>query len=203
MIFDMLAELDAIHREVRNGEAETVVVTLTRTYDADAEDVWEALTDPERLARWFSPVSGDLREGGTFSIQGNASGDIRRCEKPTWLSLTFGSRDSIVDLRLSPAGERTTLELAHSVPLAMAGSGAGALYPGPGWDGALLGLGIFLRGDAIGDPAEAANSPEVVEFNKGSIERWVTAVEASGTATAEQVEQAKAVAVQQYTVLPE
>lgn len=203
MIFDMLAELDAIHREVRNGEAETVVVTLTRTYDADAEDVWEALTDPERLARWFSPVSGDLREGGTFSIQGNASGDIRRCEKPTWLSLTFGSPDSIVDLRLSPAGERTTLELAHSVPLAMAGSGAGALYPGPGWDGALLGLGIFLRGDAIGDPAEAANSPEVVEFNKGSIERWVTAVEASGTATAEQVEQAKAVAVQQYTVLPE
>lgn len=202
MIFDMLAELDAIHREVRNGEAETVVVTLTRTYDADAEDVWEALTDPERLARWFSPVSGDLREGGTFSIQGNASGDIRRCEKPTWLSLTFGSPDSIVDLRLSPAGERTTLELAHSVPLAMAGSGAGALYPGPGWDGALLGLGIFLRGDAIGDPAEAANSPEVVEFNKGSIERWVTAVEASGTATAEQVEQAKAVAVQQYTVLP-
>jgi len=203
MIFDMLAELDAIRREVRNGEAETVVVTLTRTYTADVDDVWEALTDPERIARWFSPVTGDLREGGTFQIQGNAGGDIRRCERPTWLSLTFGSPDSIVDVRLTPEGERTTLELAHAVPLAMAGSGAGALYPGPGWDGALMGIGIYLRGEAIGDPAEAANSPEVVEFNKGSVDRWTAAVEASGTATPEQIAQARAVAVQQYTVLPE
>lgn len=202
MIFDMLTELDAIRRDVRTDE-ESAVVTLTRTYPADAEDVWDALTDPERIARWFSPVTGDLREGGTFQIQGNAGGEIRRCDRPTWLSLTFGSPDSLVDVRLTPAGDRTTLELAHAVPMAMAGSGAGALYPGPGWDGALLGLGIYLRGDAIGDPAEAANSPIVVEFNKGSIDRWVAAVEASGTATAEQIAEARAVAVQQYTVLPE
>ena len=203
MIFDLLTELDAIRREVHHGGSETGVVTPTPTYDADADDVWDALTDPERLARWFSPVTGDLREGGSFQIQGNAGGDIRRCEKPMWLSLTFGSPDSVIDLRLAPAGERTTLELAHAVPLAMAGSGAGALCPGPGWAGALLGLGIFMRGEVIGDPVEAANSPEVIEFNKGSIDRWTTAVEASGTATAEQIAEARAVAVQQYTVLPE
>lgn len=202
MIIDLLTELDAIRRDVRT-EQESAVVTLTRTYPADAEDVWDALTDPERIARWFSPVTGDLREGGTFQIQHNAGGDIVRCERPTWLSLTFGSPDSLVDLRLSADGDSTTLELAHTVPLAMAGSGAGALYPGPGWDGALLGLAMFLRGEAIGDPFEAANSPQVIEFNKGSIDRWATAVEGSGTATAEQIAEARAVAVQQYTVLPE
>jgi uncharacterized protein YndB with AHSA1/START domain len=203
LIFDLLPELEAIRREVRPGDDETMVVSLTRTYDADAADVWDALTTPERLARWFSQVTGDLREGGTFQIQGNAGGEIRRCEPPAALSLTFGGPDSIVDLRLTPDGERTTLVLEHAVPLAMAGSGAGALYPGPGWDGAFLGLGIHLRGGVIGDPFEAANTPEMIEFNAGSIDRWTGVVEASGTATAEQLAEARAVAIQQYTVLPE
>ena len=202
LIFDLLPELEAIRRDVRPGDG-TVVVSLTRSYDAEPTDVWEALTTPDRLARWFSTVTGDLREGGTFQIQGNAGGEIRRCDPPTRLSLTFGGPDSIVDLHLTPDGGRTTLVLEHAVPLAMAGSGAGALYPGPGWDGAFLGLAIHLRGGVIGDPFEAANTPEVIEFNKGSIDRWTAAVEASGTATPEQVAEARAVAVQQYTVLPE
>lgn len=202
MMFEMLAELDAIRRTVAHGEGETVVVTLTRTYDAAADDVWDALTDPERLARWFSPVTGDLRLGGTFQVEGNASGEILRCDRPAWLSVTFGSPESVVDLRLSAAGERTTLELAHTVPLAMAGSGAGTLYVGPGWDGAFLGLGIYLRGAAVGDPRAAANAPEVLEFNTGSVDRWTAAVESSATATPEQLAEARAVAVQQYTVLP-
>lgn len=202
LIFDKVPELDAIGRAVRT-EGESVVVELVRSYDADLDDVWSALTEPDRLARWFSTVTGDLREGGTFQITGNASGEILRCERPTWLSLTFGGPDSVVDLRLTPDGDRTTLVLSHAVPLAMAQSGAGALYPGPGWDGALLGLAIHLRGGVIGDPFEAANTPEVIEFNKGSIERWTAAVEASGTATPEQIDQARAVSIQQYTVLPE
>ena len=203
MLFRSLDELAANHRDVAPGEGDTVAVTLTRTYDADAEDVWDALTNPERLPRWFSPVTGDFVVGGSFQIQGNAGGEILRCDKPTWLSLTFGMPDSIVDLRLTEDGERTTLELRHSVPVAMAGGGAGALYVGPGWDGAMLGLAIHLRGELIGDPVEAANTPEVVEFNKGSIERWTAAVEGSGTATPEALAEALAVSVQQYTVLPD
>jgi uncharacterized protein YndB with AHSA1/START domain len=202
LVFDMLTELDATRRDVAT-EGDGVVVKLTRTYDADAADVWDALTNPERLARWFSPVTGDLKLGGNFQIEGNAGGEILVCDRPTWLSLTFGSPESIVDLRLAEDGGRTTLELAHTVPLAMAGSGAGALYPGPGWDGAFLGLAIHLRGEVIGDPVEAANTPEVIEFNKGSIERWSAAVEASGTASADQLDEARTVAVQQYTVLPD
>jgi uncharacterized protein YndB with AHSA1/START domain len=202
-MFDMVEELAAIHRTVARDEAaETVTVKLTRTYNAGAADVWDALTDPERIRRWFYPISGDLTVGGGFQLEGNAGGDIRRCDRPDWLQVTFGGPESIVDLRLAEDGGRTTLELAHSVPLAMAGSGAGALFVGPGWDGALLGLGIYLRGEALGDPLEAANSPVVVEFNKGSISAWTEAVESSGTASAEEIAGARDVAIAQYTVVP-
>src|SRR5690606_10658865 len=135
-------------------------------------------------------------------LEGNAGGDVRQCERPSWLQVTFGGPESIVDLRLAEAEGRTTLELSHSVPLAMAGSGAGALFVGPGWDGALLGLGLHLGGKVVGDPLEAANSPMVIEFNKGSIEHWTEAITASGTANADEIAGGREVAIAQYTVLP-
>jgi len=199
----MFEELAAIHRDVvRDDGGETVSLKLARTYEAHAEDVWDALTNPERLPRWFYPISGDLRLGGSFQFEGNAGGEIRQCDRPNRLQVTFGGPDSVVEVGLSESGATTTVELTHTVPLAMAGSGAGALFVGPGWDGALLGLGIHLRGEAVGDPLEAANSPEVVEFNRGSIARWVWVIESSGTATAEEITGAREAAVAQYTVVP-
>ena len=176
--------------EARRGDLEIVGVPL------------ESDGNPERLPRWFYPISGDLKVGGGFQFEGNASGEIRRCDRPTWLQVTFGGPDSFLDVRLAETGDRTTVELTHTVPLAMAGSGAGALFVGPVWDGALLGLGIHLRGLSVGDPLEAANSPEVIEFNRGSISRWTEAVETSGTATAEEMAGAREAAVAQYTTAP-
>jgi uncharacterized protein YndB with AHSA1/START domain len=202
-MFDMLEEIAAIHRGVaRDDSAEAVTVTLSRRYDATADEVWAALTDPERIPRWFYPITGELKVGGSFQLEGNAGGEILRCDKPDRLEVTFGGPDSIVDLRLSESAGATTLEFTHSVPLAMAGSGAGALFVGPGWDGALLGLGIYLRGEAVGDPLAAANSPQVIEFNKESIDAWTTAIESSSTATADEIAALREVAVAQYTVLP-
>ncbi|MDQ2661246.1 MAG: SRPBCC domain-containing protein [Actinomycetota bacterium] len=202
-MFDMLEELAAIQRRVaRDAVGETVSVSLTRAYDADADDLWDALTNPERLPRWFYPVSGDLEVGGSFQLEGNAGGDIRRCERPSRLEVTFGGPDSVVDVRLAETSGLTTVELTHTVPLALAGSGAGGLFVGPGWDGALLGLGLHLRGISTGDPLEAANSPEVIEFNRGSIERWAQAIESSATATEREIADAREVAVAQYTTLP-
>ena len=202
-MFDLLEELAAIHRSVaRDDAADTVSVTVARTYAADRDDVWDALTNPERLPRWFYPITGDLRPGGTFQLEGNAGGDIRRCDRPTALQVTFGAPDSVLDVRLADSGEGTTLELIHTVPIAMAGSGAGALFVGPGWDGALLGLGLHVRGESVGDPLEAANSPEVIEFNRGSIDRWTEAVASSSTASAEEIAGAREAAVAQYTVVP-
>jgi len=200
---DMVEELAAIHRNVvRDDGSGTVTVSLTRAYGADAEDVWDALTNPERLPRWFYPVSGDLEVGGSFQFEGNAGGEIRRCDRPTWLQVTFGGPESVLDVRLAQTGDGTTVELTHTVPLAMAGSGAGALFVGPGWDSALLGLGIHLRGLSRGDPLEAATSPEVIEFNRGSISRWTEAVGSSGTATVEEIAGAREAAVAQYTTAP-
>jgi uncharacterized protein YndB with AHSA1/START domain len=202
-MFDMVEELAAIHRGVvRDGTGDTVSVALTRTYDADAEDVWDALTNPERLPRWFYPVTGELKVGGDFQFQGNAGGEILRCDRPSWLQVSCGGPDSIVDVRIVAIDDRTTVELVHTVPLTMAGSGAGALFVGPGWDGALLGLGIYLRGETVGNPLEAANSPEVIEFNRGSISRWTEAIESSGTASADETAGARDVAVAQYMTLP-
>jgi len=200
-MFDMLDEIAAIRRGVTRDD-NAVSVTLSRRYDAPAADVWDALTNPERISRWFFPVSGDLKVGGAYQTEGNAGGQILRCDKPNRLELTWGAPDSVVDLHLTEAGGVTTMEFTHSVPLAMAQSGAGALFVGPGWDGALLGLGIFLRGEAVGDPLEAANSPAVVEFNKGSIDAWTAAIETSGTATADEIAALREVAIAQYTVLP-
>ena len=38
------------------------VVRLEDRFDTDVDDLWSALTDPRRLARWLGEVDGDLRE---------------------------------------------------------------------------------------------------------------------------------------------
>jgi uncharacterized protein YndB with AHSA1/START domain len=199
---DAWEELAATAREVvRRGtpDDEVIAVSVRREYSADVEDVWEAVTDPARLARWFAPVSGTLREGGAFQVDGNAEGEILECRAPSALTVTWGGPVSIVRLRLSPTEAGTVLDLEHTVPAAFAGSGAGALYVGPGWDVALLGLALWLRGEFVEDPVAWEASPEVGAVNARSIDAWVATVTASGTATTDEVAGAEAVARAQFT----
>jgi len=203
-MIDIASQLNAIHRQVEqqlpaDGSGERVSVLLRRGYDAPIDDVWDAVTQPDRIKRWLMPISGELRVGGSFQLEGNAGGEILTCEPPRLLKVTFGAPTSIVELRLTPDGDGdTVLELEHTVPIEIAQSGAGALYVGPGWDGALLGLGLFLRGDAIGDPVAAANTTEAREFSKQSVSAWVAVVEDSGTATLEQLAAATEVSLAQF-----
>jgi uncharacterized protein YndB with AHSA1/START domain len=196
-MIEIADQLKAIHREVHRG-GESVGVLLQRTYDAHVEDVWDAMTDPERIRRWFMPVSGDLKQGGNFQLEGNASGDILVCDAPTLLKVTFGAPNSVVELRLRPDGERTELTLEHTVPLEMAQNGAGALYVGPGWDGAFLALALYVAGEVADDPVAAANSTEAQAFSLGSIDVWEAVVRTSGTATEEELAAAVAVAKAQF-----
>ncbi|MCS7479562.1 SRPBCC family protein [Umezawaea endophytica] len=201
-MIDIADHLKAVHREVgrqTSTSGEVVSVLLRRDYDAHVDDVWDALTDPDRLKRWFLPISGDLRVGGSFQLEGNAGGDILTCDPPTLLKVTFGGPTSVVELRLTATGDdTTTLELDHTVPVEVAGSGAGALYVGPGWDSAFLALALFLDDRTTEDPAESANSPEVQEFSRQSVHAWATVVRESGTATADEITAATEVSLAQF-----
>jgi uncharacterized protein YndB with AHSA1/START domain len=198
-MIDIAGQLAAIYREVgeRDG-GEAVGVLMRRSYDAAIEDVWDAVTDPERVRRWFLPLTGDLRAGGSFQLEGNASGEILSCEPPRLLRVTFGGPTSIVELRLSSSGAETVLELEHTVPLEIARSAAGALYVGPGWDGALMGLDLYLRGEAPDDPVAAANSPEAQAFSKQSVAAWAAAVESSGGAGSDEIAAATEMSLAQF-----
>ena len=200
---DILDELGATDRRVTRRTSdgtEEIAVLLRRRYAASVQDVWDAVTDPERTRRWFLPISGDLRVGGTFQLEGNAGGDILRCEPPSSLTVTWGAPESLVHLRLAGEGEdATVLELEHTVPLAFAGSGAGALYVGPGWDISVLGLANFLRGTVVDDPAAWENTLEGQHFAAETIAAWVEAIGSGNTATAEEIGAAEQMSRAQFT----
>ncbi|ASR35980.1 ATPase [Prauserella marina] len=202
-MIDIANELKVVYREVRErreaGEAGSICVLLRRRYPVPVGDVWDALTIPARLERWFLPVSGELREGGTFAAEGNAEGTVLQCERPYLLRLTWGEASSVVELRLgSEDGDDTVLELEHTVPLSVAGSGAGALYTGPGWDVSLLGLDQYVRGVEVGDPGMWESSEDVQKFSQHTVSAWASAIENSGTATTEEIGAARQVSLARF-----
>jgi uncharacterized protein YndB with AHSA1/START domain len=100
-------------RRIAAGEARVAV--FHRTYDATIEDVWDACTNPDRLRRWYVPVTGDLRVGGTFQQAMMGAGEIVRCEPPHLLLLVLAGGADEIELRLSAAEQdRTELELQHA-----------------------------------------------------------------------------------------
>lgn len=103
-------------RTIEAGDAR--VASFIRTYYAAIDDVWDACTNPERLARWYVPVTGDLRQGGRFEQAMMGSGVIVRCEAPRLLLLSLAGGKDEIELRLSPEGdEATRLELDHATTI--------------------------------------------------------------------------------------
>ena len=155
-------------------------------YDTPPEDLWEACTDPERLARWFLPVSGDLRPGGRFEFQGNASGTIERCEPPHSVDATweYGGQTSWIELRVTAeAGGRSRFALEHIAHVEdelWAQFGPGAV--GIGWDQAVVSLTLHLASGPEREAVEAWQaSDEGRRFVRLSSERWAEASIAAGT----------------------
>jgi uncharacterized protein YndB with AHSA1/START domain len=145
--FDALA---GTHRELREHDGGLKLLLIRRRYDATPDDVWEALTDPERIVRWFLPVTGDLRVGGRYRLEGNASGEIVRCDRPREIALTweFGGGTSDVGVLLTPSGAATVLELRHSpVPAGIVPNASPEMWGiGAGWEMGLTALGDYLAG---------------------------------------------------------
>jgi uncharacterized protein YndB with AHSA1/START domain len=197
---DIASEINAIaretgHRQIPAGDGRTAI--LRRAFDAPIEDVWDAITNPNRIRRWFLPVSGELRPGGAYQLEGNAGGTILQCEQPRRLRLTWVYGENVterdiseVDVRLSEANGQTLVELDHAAvvdPAWWDQYGPGAV--GVGWDLTMLGLSLHLKGESIGDPREWEGSAEAREFMTESSLAWGEALRASG-ATSEEVENA-------------
>jgi uncharacterized protein YndB with AHSA1/START domain len=188
-MIDVIAQINSVRRTVGSrvleaGEARTV--TISRVYDADAEDLWEACTSAERIQRWFLPVSGDLRVGGRFQVEGNAGGTVERCDPPKSFAATweFDGKTSWIEVRFVPEPEGgTRFELEHTIPADEHWTEFGPGAVGVGWDGALMGLTLHLSSGEPVDPAEGAAwgaSDEGRHFMTLSSERWGEADIAGG-----------------------
>ena len=83
---EIVDQISEAHRAVRAGgggagedDGASRTVLLRRAFPAPVEDVWDACTTAERIGRWLMPVSGDLRLGGRYQLQGNAVAG-----RPSW-----------------------------------------------------------------------------------------------------------------------
>ena len=93
------------------------VVRMEDRFDTGAGDLWSALTDPGRLARWIGDVEGDLRLGGEFRFHFFASGSqgtgrVDACEPPRLLLLTMalGQPDEdVIEVTLAADGDQAVL----------------------------------------------------------------------------------------------
>ena len=188
-MIDGLRQLGLVARRVEPREVDgepANVVMLEQTYPTSIDDLWDVLTNPERIPRWFLPISGDLQVGGRYQIEGNAGGTITACDAPHRFDATweFGGAVSWIEVRLrKESAEATRLTLAHIARPDAHWQQFGPGAVGIGWDGALLGLALHIE-TGVNAPAEAADwmtSPDGIAFYRTSGEKWIEADLASGT----------------------
>jgi uncharacterized protein YndB with AHSA1/START domain len=140
------------------------VVRIQDRYDTDIEDLWKAITDPARLARWYGRVEGDLRPGGQFRTYVEAAdiegtGRVEACEPPRRLQLTTRETDESyqrgqgvppydegIEVTLTAVGDQTDLTIQiRGMPLDKI-----AFY-GVGWQIHAEHLATYLAGRERGD----------------------------------------------------
>jgi uncharacterized protein YndB with AHSA1/START domain len=140
------------------------VVRIEDRYDTDTDDLWAALTDPGRLARWYGQVEGDLRRGGEFRVYIEAddiesTGRVEACEPPRRLLVTTRETDesyrkgqgvppfdASLEATLTGDGDQTILVLeVRGMPLDKI-----AFY-GAGWQIHAENLAAHLAGRERGD----------------------------------------------------
>ena len=135
------------------------VVIATRTYETSIEDLWDALTNVERISEWLLPVTGRLQIGGRYRFKGSAGGHILRYEPPRVLAVTWKLAGSVSWVTVTLAAESkggTTLELEHVTPASDHWKQFGAGAVGVGWDCAMMSLARHIAGGARVIPTDAA-----------------------------------------------
>jgi uncharacterized protein YndB with AHSA1/START domain len=140
------------------------VVRIEDRYDTDIDDLWAAITDPARLARWHGQVEGDLRPGGEFRVYIEAddiesTGRVEACEPPRRLLVTTRETDESyrkgqgvppfdesLEATLTADGDQTILVIeVQGMPMDKI-----AFY-GAGWQIHAENLAAYLAGREPGD----------------------------------------------------
>ncbi|GGI26822.1 SRPBCC family protein [Bradyrhizobium guangdongense] len=188
MEIDVARVLGLVTRSVRNfekdGKAASAVI-LTRLYDTDVDDLWDAVTSKQRIPRWFLPVEGDLQLGGRYQLKGNAGGTVTACTPPTHFAATweFGGAVSWIEVTLAAERNQARLTLEHTAVIEDHWKQFGPGAVGIGWDLAITGLERYLATGASVDHeiAEAwMVSAEGKDFMTRCGECWCAAHVASG-----------------------
>jgi uncharacterized protein YndB with AHSA1/START domain len=131
------------------------VVRIEDRYDTGIDDLWSALIDPGRLARWYGRVEGDLRLGGEFRLFVDGSGwdgtgQVEACEPPRRLQVrtkdTTEPYEEVIEATLTPDGDQTILVIeTQGMPLDKV-----AFY-GAGWQLHAEDLAAYLAGRGRAD----------------------------------------------------
>lgn len=184
---DTIQQIESVERSIRTTRLEgkqAQRVILKRTFDTPIEEVWDACTNAPRISQWLLPISGDLRHGGTYQLDGNAGGRILRCVAPRLIQATwdFGDIASTAEIELRLASTldgQTRLYFQHTAVVDAAlwiKSGPGMI--GVGWDISLLRLSLYLGRKAIDDPRSWQESVEasIPRLNAA----WGAALQARG-----------------------
>jgi uncharacterized protein YndB with AHSA1/START domain len=134
------------------------VVRIEDRYDTDIDDLWSAITDPDRLARWFGEVDGELSQRGEFRVHiadaGDRTGQVEACEPPQRLVVTTRETDesyrrgqgvppfdAVWEITLTADGDRTILVIeVKGMPLEK------IAFFGAGWQIHAENLAAYLAG---------------------------------------------------------
>ncbi|QEO15363.1 hypothetical protein FLP10_13700 [Agromyces intestinalis] len=117
---------------------------LEERYATDVDELWQAITDPGRLARFMATYRGEFRVGGTWEAIGSSGdvycvGVVQVCDPPRGFTTTWqvrGEHETRLEVRLVPDGGGTRLVLRHD--------GISDTEYGPGWHVYLEALGRYL-----------------------------------------------------------
>jgi uncharacterized protein YndB with AHSA1/START domain len=115
---------------VDDGTVELVggnaVIRFTREYPNSIDDVWDALTNPDRLAQWWLPFDADITielvEGGAYILRGKGEGmptfswKVLRAESPNLFEHTHADPGAVITWRLREKEDGCELEFTQTLP---------------------------------------------------------------------------------------
>jgi uncharacterized protein YndB with AHSA1/START domain len=123
------------------------VIHVEDVYPTDIDDMWSAISEPERLKRWLVTIEGDTSIGGSFTASFTSgwegTGRVDVCDAPHRLRVTtFGNPNTtVMEATLTPEGDGTRLVIEERGILL-----EDALFHGAGWQAHIEDLALYVAG---------------------------------------------------------